>query len=253
MNNDFEVSIEQEVAAVQMERPHVVVLGAGASRATCPRGDANGKLLPLMNDFAKILSLEGLFRSWSIDPNQNFESIFSDLYQRKETQAASGSCRWSRGCSDKDSLIENIWHKHTTATHHSLHNLKDELDEALDDTTLIETITGVGYAFTAPVMRLEPDRTAASGNGLGPKMLPIFPGIGTPAGSLFVHSAADSGKNDHVKYIKRKVKWEARPRQMVLTSEDAPETMVIPFRHTLKKILRISPGGWPFWPSKLIL
>jgi hypothetical protein len=122
---------------------------------------------------------------------------------------------------DKDSLIENIWHKHTTATHHSLHNLKDELDEALDDTTLIETITGVGYAFTAPVMRLEPDRTAASGNGLGPKMLPIFPGIGTPAGSLFVHSAADSGKNDHVKYIKRKVKWEARPRQMVLTSEDA--------------------------------
>jgi hypothetical protein len=136
---------------------------------------------------------------------------------------------------DKDSLIENIWHKHTTATHHSLHNLKDELDEALDDTTLIETITGVGYAFTAPVMRLEPDRTAASGNGLGPKMLPIFPGIGTPAGSLFVHSAADSGKNDHVKYIKRKVKWEARPRQMVLTSEDAPETMVIPFRHTLKK------------------
>jgi len=80
MNNDFEVSIEQEVAAVQM-----VVLGAGASRATCPRGDANGKLLPLMNDFAKILSLEGLFRSWSIDPNQNFESIFSDLYQRKET------------------------------------------------------------------------------------------------------------------------------------------------------------------------
>jgi hypothetical protein len=85
MNNDFEVSVEQEVAAVRMKRPHVVVLGAGASRATCPQGDANGKVLPLMNDFAKVLTLEGLFRSWSIDPNQNFESVFSDLFERRET------------------------------------------------------------------------------------------------------------------------------------------------------------------------
>lgn len=85
MTSDFEVSVEQEVAAVQMKRPHVVVLGAGASRATCPQGDANGKLLPLMNDFATVLNLESLFRRWSIDPNQNFESIFSDLFDRSET------------------------------------------------------------------------------------------------------------------------------------------------------------------------
>lgn len=85
MNNDYEVSVEQEVATIQMMRPHVVVLGAGASRATCPKGEAHGKVLPLMNDFTQVLGLELLLRSWSIDPNQNFESIFSDLFDRGES------------------------------------------------------------------------------------------------------------------------------------------------------------------------
>ncbi|MBS3101438.1 hypothetical protein J4204_04850 [Candidatus Woesearchaeota archaeon] len=53
-----EISIEQEVNQVSMNRPHVVVLGAGASRATCPDGDKNGKKLPLMSDFVKILGLK---------------------------------------------------------------------------------------------------------------------------------------------------------------------------------------------------
>src|SRR6185437_899578 len=135
----------------------------------------------------------------------------------------------------KQDLIDRVWGKDSNATDHDLQNLKGELDTALGDNKLIRTIPGLGYAFAMPVTRIEPDETAVSSNGGGPKILPILPGIGTPAGSLFVHSAADAGKNDYVKYIKRKVKWEARPRQMVLTSEDAPETMVIPFRHTLKK------------------
>jgi len=135
----------------------------------------------------------------------------------------------------KQDLIDRVWGKDSKATDHDLQNLKGELDTALGDNELIGTISGLGYAFAVPVTRIEPNETAVSSNGVGPKILPIFPGIGTPAGSLFVHSAVDSGKNDYVKYIKRKVKWEARPRQMALTSEDAPETMVIPFRHTLKK------------------
>ena len=32
---------------------HVVILGAGASKASFPDGDSNGYKLPLMNDFAK--------------------------------------------------------------------------------------------------------------------------------------------------------------------------------------------------------
>jgi DNA-binding winged helix-turn-helix (wHTH) protein len=136
----------------------------------------------------------------------------------------------------KQELIESVWHKHTNATDHDLHNLKRELETALDESGIIEAIPGHGYTITVPVAPVaNSDKGASAGNGAGRKILPVFPGIGTPAGSLFVHSAADAGKNDFVKYIKRKVKWEARPRQMVLTSEDAPETMVIPFRHTLKE------------------
>lgn len=84
MNTDFEVSIEQEVADTKMGRPHVVVLGAGASRATCPSGDKNGKALPLMGDFADIVGLKPIFQQWGINPDQNFEEIFSDLYEKKE-------------------------------------------------------------------------------------------------------------------------------------------------------------------------
>ncbi len=81
MDND-EMTIEQEVAQVIMQRPHVVVLGAGASRAVCLKGDKNGKLLPLMSDLTKILGMKPLLQEWDIDPDQNFEDIFSDLHSK---------------------------------------------------------------------------------------------------------------------------------------------------------------------------
>ncbi|MGD0038777.1 MAG: hypothetical protein ABSC53_15935 [Bacteroidota bacterium] len=40
------VTAEQEVAQLQMERPYVVILGAGASYSACPNGDATGRPLP---------------------------------------------------------------------------------------------------------------------------------------------------------------------------------------------------------------
>jgi len=61
--------------------PHIVILGAGASLASFPKGDKFGRQLPLMNNLVEILDLEkeiGL-----IKPNnslKNFESIYSDLY-----------------------------------------------------------------------------------------------------------------------------------------------------------------------------
>ncbi len=84
MDSHMEVSIEQEVNQIQMKRPHIVLLGAGASRATCPNGDQNGKVLPLMNDFVRIIGLESLVVKWGLNPNQNFEEIFSELYEKKE-------------------------------------------------------------------------------------------------------------------------------------------------------------------------
>lgn len=63
-------------------RAHVVLLGAGASRATFPNGDANGKLLPVMSDFIDILNLKGFFKNNIFDPLSNFEEIYSNLISK---------------------------------------------------------------------------------------------------------------------------------------------------------------------------
>jgi len=47
----------EEIAQVKVQRPHVVILGAGASLASLPNGDKNGKSLPLMNNFVETLGL----------------------------------------------------------------------------------------------------------------------------------------------------------------------------------------------------
>ena len=86
MNSDFTVSVEQEVAEIKMKAPHVVVLGAGASRALCPHGDKNGRVLPLMRDLTEVVGLKRLLEGWGIDPDQNFEEIFSTLYDRGEKE-----------------------------------------------------------------------------------------------------------------------------------------------------------------------
>jgi len=86
MSSDIEVSVDQEINEARMDRPHVVILGAGASKATCPNGDKNGKELPVMDNFIKVVGLESLLEQWGIEPDQNFEGIFSDLYERKEIE-----------------------------------------------------------------------------------------------------------------------------------------------------------------------
>jgi hypothetical protein len=40
-----------------MGRPHVYILGAGASYAAFPRGEKTGRKLPLMNNLVEILQL----------------------------------------------------------------------------------------------------------------------------------------------------------------------------------------------------
>lgn len=56
--------------------PHVVLLGAGASRAALPNGDATGKSLPIMKDFVEILDLAPLLKEANINPTANFETIY---------------------------------------------------------------------------------------------------------------------------------------------------------------------------------
>src|SRR5579864_8562223 len=64
-----------------MQRPHVVILGAGASVAACLDGDKNGRRLPTMDNFVEILGLGGLLAKNGIeDPKQNFEVLYSLLH-----------------------------------------------------------------------------------------------------------------------------------------------------------------------------
>jgi len=80
------VTKEEMISKLVGRRPHVFILGAGASRACCPNGDKNGKTLPLMNNFVDCLDLRKKLENWNIDPDQNFEIIFNDLYENNENE-----------------------------------------------------------------------------------------------------------------------------------------------------------------------
>ena len=63
-----------------MGRPHVVLLGAGASRAAFPNGERNGRRLPLMLDFADIVPVADIFAEAGIPlGGQNFEDAYTEL------------------------------------------------------------------------------------------------------------------------------------------------------------------------------
>lgn len=62
---------------------HIVILGAGASRQAFPKGDANGKILPIMDDLIAVLCLETIMEQAGIDyRGRNFETIYSELYEK---------------------------------------------------------------------------------------------------------------------------------------------------------------------------
>ena len=94
-------SKEELAQIVRSDKPHVVILGAGASRAACPKGDKNGKKLPLMNDLVDCLNLKSKFQEWKINTNQNFEDIFSHLYEKEEYEKTK----------ELESLIWNYFNK----------------------------------------------------------------------------------------------------------------------------------------------
>lgn len=64
---------------------HVLLLGAGASLAALPDGDANGRKIPLMKDLAEVLELEEKISHFGISPPyDDFEGIYSELSKKVE-------------------------------------------------------------------------------------------------------------------------------------------------------------------------
>ncbi len=60
-------------------RPHLVILGAGASVQAFPKGDKNGKILPTMDNIIDVVGL-GELKEFFKNDNKNFEAVYSDIY-----------------------------------------------------------------------------------------------------------------------------------------------------------------------------
>lgn len=68
-------------------RPHVVILGAGASCATIPDGDKNGKKISAMNGFIEKLGLQSILSKVEIHTtSENLEDIYMELDERSHNE-----------------------------------------------------------------------------------------------------------------------------------------------------------------------
>lgn len=69
-------------------RPHVVILGAGATMAAIPNGDKNGRKSSAMNGFIKSLGMTEILKEVSLQTSSNnLEDIYSELHDRPECDA----------------------------------------------------------------------------------------------------------------------------------------------------------------------
>jgi len=74
------ISIDEQISRPEAGRPHLVILGAGASVAAMPSGDRNGRRLPVMANLVATLGLDSLLREAGIVfQGANFEELYSDL------------------------------------------------------------------------------------------------------------------------------------------------------------------------------
>lgn len=68
-------------------RPHVVILGAGASCAAIPNGDKNGRKISAMNGFIDELGLNDIVSKVNIrTKSDNLEDIYMELDERSENE-----------------------------------------------------------------------------------------------------------------------------------------------------------------------
>ncbi len=77
--NDYETYMKS--------RPHVVILGAGASCAAIPKGDKNGKMISAMSGFIEKLGLQDIISRVDIKTqSDNLEDIYMELDERSDTE-----------------------------------------------------------------------------------------------------------------------------------------------------------------------
>lgn len=81
--SDLEVTVQQEIDAALRAAPHVVLLGAGASKAALPNGDLHGRQVPLLRDVATELDLASRFpEDLRHLAGSDFEAAYSRMHDR---------------------------------------------------------------------------------------------------------------------------------------------------------------------------
>jgi hypothetical protein len=84
----MEVSAEEEINQIIVGKPHVVILGAGASYAAFPRGDRHARKLPLMNNLVETLGLHDLIAKTELRfDSSNFEDIYASIHKEPHLTA----------------------------------------------------------------------------------------------------------------------------------------------------------------------
>jgi hypothetical protein len=89
MKDDSVFSKDDQIRTVTKGCSHVVILGAGASKASClDIPEKYDKQIPLMNDLPKVIDIDDEFYDLPDDlKNQNFEQIFSTLFNKEPNSA----------------------------------------------------------------------------------------------------------------------------------------------------------------------
>jgi DNA-binding protein Fis len=79
---------ENEYERLMKNRPHVVILGAGATMAAIPSGDKNGRKSSVMNGFIEALGMTEILKEVELQTSShNLEDIYSELHNRPECDA----------------------------------------------------------------------------------------------------------------------------------------------------------------------
>lgn len=94
MFEEYKMGVEDnfEEQIYQFERncknsPHVVLLGAGASVATIPNGDKNGKKISAMKGFIDKLGMRPVISTINLQTtSDNLEDIYMEMYERNDCE-----------------------------------------------------------------------------------------------------------------------------------------------------------------------
>ncbi len=73
---------QRQIDALECRRPHVFLLGAGASVAAFPEGERTGRMLPVMANLISTLQMEDVLSGTGVDwQGKNFEAVYSELHE----------------------------------------------------------------------------------------------------------------------------------------------------------------------------